>query len=374
MPMELTIEKDVFVKALQKVQSIVEKRTAMPILSNVLLEASDDTLTVVATDLEVGMKSRYQAKVIKNGKITVSAKKLYEITRELPDEKICFSTRDNNWVDISCGKAKFNIVGLSPDEFPSFPKTEDKLLIKLSSVVLNKMIEQTSYAMCHDETKYNLNGIFFKTAVDGEKILLRLVATDGHRLSVAEQEIEAVDNEMLQKGIIFPKKGIMELKKLSDEEESDLMLGFFDNSAILKKEETTVVMRLVDGEFPDYTRVVPTGNNREIVISKELFLHSLKRMAILSSEKFKGIKFEIQSGTMEISSSNPELGEAREEMEVDYSGEKIVTRFNARYLIDVLNILQDEKVMLLLKDEMSPAILKPFSTDDFRSVIMPMRL
>jgi DNA polymerase-3 subunit beta len=372
--MELFIEKEVFVKALQKVQSIVEKRTAMPILSNVLLEAADDTLTVVATDLEVGMKSRYPAKVVQSGRITISAKKTYEIIRELPDEKIRFATRGNDWVDISCGKAKFNIVGLSPDEFPAFPRTDENSFIKLKSAILGKMIEQTSYAMCHDETKYNLNGIFFKTSTEEDKKLLRMVATDGHRLSVAEQEIEAADNEILNKGVIFPKKGILELKKISDEEAGELLLGFVDNSAVIKKESTTIVMRLVDGEFPDYTRVVPSGNNREVIVAKELFSHSLKRMAILSSEKFKGIKFEIQQGIMEISSSNPELGEAREELEVDYSGEKITTRFNARYIQDVLNILDDENVMLLLKDEMSPAILKPVSTGDFKSVIMPMRL
>ena len=372
--MELTIEKDIFAKALQKVQSIVEKRTAMPILSNVLLEATSDSLTVIATDLEVGMKSSYPARVTKDGKITVSAKKLYEITRELPDEKIRISTRSNDWIDISCGKAKFNIVGLSSDEFPSFPKVDESIFIKLESAVLSTMIEQTSYAMCHDETKYNLNGIFFKTTSDGEKSVLRLVATDGHRLSVAEQFIESSENEMLQKGIIFPKKGILELKKLSDEAEGVLLLGFADNSAIIKKDETTVVMRLVDGEFPDYTRVVPVGNNKDITLKRELFLHSLKRMAILSSEKFKGIKFEIQNGSVEISSSNPELGEASEELEAEFSGEKIVTRFNARYLIDVLNVLPDEYITLQLKDEMSPAILKPAEKEDFRSVIMPMRL
>ena len=372
--MELIIEKDVLAKALQKVQSIVEKRTAMPILSNVLLEASDGFLTVVATDLEVGMKSRYPAKVVNEGKITVSAKKLYEITRELPDEKIKISTRQNDWIDISCGKAKFNIVGLSSDEFPSFPKVENSAFTKINSSLLSKMIERTSYAICHDETKYNLNGIFFKTASEENGNILRLVATDGHRLSVAEHTIETTQNEMLQKGIIFPKKGILELKKLSDESDGELLIGFADNSAFVKNEETIVVMRLVDGDFPDYTRVLPVGNNREITLKRELFLHSLKRMAILSSEKFKGIKFEIQTGSVEISSNNPELGEASEELEADYDGERLVTRFNARYLIDVLNVLTDESITLQLRDEMSPAILKPASSDDFKSVIMPMRL
>jgi len=372
--MEFTIEKDAFVKALQKIQGIVERRNTMPILSNVLIEALDDSLTLTATDLEVGMKSRYQAKVYANGKITISAKKLYEIIRELPDEQIKFSTRDNDWVDISCGKAKFNIVGLSPDEFPSFPKIDESGFISLDSITLARMIEQTSYSICHDETKYNLNGILFKVTDENDERLLRLVATDGHRLCVAEQAIESSSFDMLDKGVIFPKKGIFELKKLCDEEISDIKLGFIDNSVAIVKGNTTVVMRLVDGEFPDYKRVVPVGNDKEIIIKKEHFLHSLKRMAILSSEKFKGIKFEITNNFMEISSSNPELGEAREELEVKYSGDKITTRFNARYLIDVLNVVTSDEITLLLKDEMSPAILKQADSDNFISVIMPMRL
>jgi len=372
--MEFTIEKELFVRALQKIQGIVEKRNTMPILSNVLIEAGDETLTFTATDLEVGMKSTYSANVISKGRITLSAKKLYEIIRELPDQPIRLVTKDNNWVDISCGKAKFNIVGLSPDEFPFFPKISENSFISLKSAILSRMIEQTSYAICHDETKYNLNGILFKVTKEDDAPILRLVATDGHRLCLAEQEINNVDIDTLEKGVIFPKKGIFELKKLCDEEESDILLGFIDNSAAIIKGNTTVIMRLVDGEFPDYTRVVPVGNNREIIIKRDLFLHSLKRMAILSSEKFKGIKFEIENGLMEISSSNPELGEAREELEVAHEGAKITTRFNARYLIDVLNVLGEEEILLLLRDEMSPAILKPASGKDFLSVIMPMRL
>lgn len=372
--MEFSIEKDIFGKALQKIQGIVERRNTMPILSNVLIEVTDDSLFVTATDLEVGMKSRYQAKVSKKGKITVSAKKLYEIIRELPDEQIKFSTRDNNWVDITCGKAKFNIVGLSPDEFPSFPKIDESDFITLESTTLAKMIEQTSYSICNDETKYNLNGILFKVSGEvGDKVL-RLVATDGHRLCVAERKIGTESFDILEKGVIFPKKGVYELKKLCDEEVSDIKLCFVDNSAAIIKGNNVVVMRLVDGEFPDYKRVIPSGNDKEVCINKELFLHSLKRMAILSSEKFKGIKFDIDNNVMEISSSNPEFGEAMEELEVKYSGMKITTRFNAKYIIDVLNITSTEDIILALKDEMSPAILKQSDSDEFISVIMPMRL
>lgn len=372
--MEFKVNKETFLKALQKVQGIVEKRNTMPILSNVLIEASGNAIFLTATDLEVGMKSSYPTTVVHEGKITVSAKKIYEIIKELSDDEITFSTRENDWVEIRSGKAHFNIVGLAPEEFPYFPKINEDRFVRMNSTLLREMIEKTSYAICHDETKYNLNGIFVKAVEENGREILRMVATDGHRLSIAEKELAGVIGDELRKGVIFPKKGIFELKKMTEETDDDIMLCFMDNSAVVKKGNTFVVMRLVDGEFPDYTKVLPVNNDKTVTIRREEFLHSLRRMSILSSEKFKGIRFDIKSGSMEISASNPELGEAREELEAGYDGEPLTIRFNARYLIDVLTVLDNESVELNLRDELSPAIMKPAASDDFRSVIMPMRL
>lgn len=371
--MKFSIDKETFLKSLQKVQGIVEKRNTMPILSNVLIEATDDTILVTATDLEVGIKSSYPANVTSGGKITVSAKKLYEIIKELPDQEIFFSVKDNDWVDIACGKAQFSIVGLSSDEFPPFPKVSESSLIGLKGSILKGMIEKTSYAICHDETKYNLNGIYIKLAEEGGTPLLRMVATDGHRLAIAEKEVEGTVSRELAGGVIMPKKGVFELRKICEEEEDDILLGFMDNSAVVKKDNTLVVMRLVDGEFPDYTRVIPANNDKVLAVGREALLHSLKRMSILSSEKFKGIKFEIDQNSLELSTSNPELGEAREDIEVTYPGSQLMVRFNARYLMDVLQVLEEEMVEIVLRDELSPAIVKPEGTG-YMAVIMPMRL
>ncbi|MRR57335.1 MAG: DNA polymerase III subunit beta [Deltaproteobacteria bacterium] len=372
--MEFAIAKDNFLKALQRVQGIVENRKTMPILSNVLIDARPERIDIIATDLEVGMKSSYPANVVKEGKITVSAKKLYEIIKELPESEIRFSTRENDWVDLRCGKAHFNLVGLSPEEFPFFPAVNDSTFLKLDGSLLREMVEMTSFAICHDETKYNLNGIFIKAVEQDNGTLLRMVATDGHRLSMAEREIPAVSSSDLKNGVIFPKKGIFELKKLTDDDDSEIMLSFLDNSSVLKKNDTLVLMRLVDGYFPDYTRVLPADNDKSVTINRENFFHSLRRMAILSSEKFKGIMMELKSGVMEISASNPELGDAREALEVDYAGPDLSIRFNARYLIDVLSVIGEELVNLELKDELSPAVLKPHQGKGFLSVIMPMRV
>ena len=372
--MEFRISKDIFMKALQRIQGIVEKRNTMPILSNALLEVQNDLLYITATDLEVGMKSSYPTKVIKEGKITVSAKKLYEIVKEMPDEEIHFSTKENDWVEIVCGKARFNIVGLSSEEFPYFPKVKEESFIVFKNEILSEMIEKTSYAICYDETKYNLNGVFIKAFQENGNSVLKMVATDGHRLSVSQKVITGNISDELSKGVIFPKKGIFELKKMVEEESGEIMLGFMDNSAVIKKGNTVVVMRLIDGEFPDYTKVIPVNNDRNVQINRDKFLHSLKRMAILSSEKFKGVKIDVNPELIIISSSNPELGEAREEIEVQYEGNGISARFNAKYLIDVLSVMEDREVELKLKDELSPVIMKAVAEDDFMAVIMPMRL
>ncbi len=373
--MEFKIDKEQFLKSLQKIQGIIEKRTSMPILSNVLLEATENRLLVTATDLEVGMKSSYAVEVVTPGKITVSAKKLFEIVKELPNQPIQFSTKENDWVEIKCGKVQFNIVGLSPDEFPYFPEVMEENLFEIEIPLLRGMIEKTAYAICSDETKYNLNGIFIKVEQrDDESNCLKMVATDGHRLSIASGNLKGAVGPELTKGVILPKKGVFEMKKITEEEGGTLLFGFLDNSAVIKRGDFTMIMRLVDGEFPDYNRVIPTMNNQVVTVNKEDFSHSVRRMAILSSEKFKGIMLEIVSGCIKISSSNPDLGDAMEEIDVEYEGDAISVRFNARYLLDVLSVAETDRVEMKFKDELSPSIIVPEKSESFLAVIMPMRL
>jgi len=237
------------------------------------------------------------------------------------------------------------------------------------------MIEKTSYAICNDDTKYNLNGLFTKveTTPAGDQVL-KMVATDGHRLSIANGKLKGTAGPELLKGVILPKKGIYELKKITEEDSGTLLFGFMDNSAVIKRGDSYMVMRLVDGDFPDYNRVIPEANDRIIKVNKEEFVHSVRRMAILSSEKFKGILLEISASSIKISSSNPELGDAMEELDVVYGGEPLAVRFNARYLLDVLGVAETEYVEMKFKDELSPSIIVPEKSDSFLAVIMPMRL
>jgi DNA polymerase-3 subunit beta len=372
--MNFTIEKDIFLKGLGRTQGIVEKRNTIPVLANVLLEGEDGELHVTATDLEVGMRSSYPANIVKPGKITVSAKKLYEIIKELPAREISFTAKDNCWIEVRCGKALFNIVGLSADEFPSFPQSDKASGIVLSSQLCKEIIEKTSFAMSQDESKYNLNGIFLRATESDGQATLRLVATDGHRLSLIDKEIKGSIPAELKRGVILPRKGVMELKRLAEEGDGDLTITFRDNNAVVHKEQTVVVMRLVDGEFPDYERVVPKSNTQEALIAVDPFLHALRRMLILSSEKSRGVKMALKPGQLEVSSSNPELGDAREELDIDYEGPELAIGFNARYLLDILQVQDNDRIRVLFKDQLSPGLLQPENDQGFIAVVMPMRL
>lgn len=369
--MNFTIDKETFLKGLGRVQGIVEKRNTIPVLSNVLLEGSDGELHLTATDLEVGMRTSYPANIRKPGRITVSAKKLYEIIKELPESEVAFTTKENSWIEVKCGKAQFNIVGLSADEFPHFPEPDKAEFLSLSSQLCKEMIEKTFFAVSMDESKYNLNGIYCRVLDDNQ---LRMVATDGHRLSLIDKAVEINANDELGRGVILPRKGLLELKKLADDGEGELQLGFMDNNAVICKEQTVVIMRLVDGEFPDYERVVPKSNENIARIAVDPLLHALRRMIILSSEKSRGVKMLFKSGLLEVSSSNPELGDAREELDMSYEGPELSIGFNARYLLDILQVQDQDQICIYLKDQLSPGLIKPGDPDGYLAVVMPMRL
>lgn len=371
--MRFTIEKDVFLKALGKIQSIVEKRNTIPVLANVLLEATDGDLQVTATDLEVGMRSSYPANIIKPGRVTVSAKKLHEIIKELPDRDVAFNAKENNWIEVQCGKAQFNIVGLAADEYPHFLQLHQETGIVISSGLCKQMIDKTLFAISQDESKYNLNGIYMRF-IPGGQGALRMVATDGHRLSLIDRQIDGQIPAELERGIILPRKGVLELKRLAEEGDADLNIGFHDNNAVVRKGQTVVVMRLVDGEFPDYERVIPKSNDKEALIPVDTFLHALRRMLILSSEKSRGVKMRIAPGLLEVSSSNPELGDAREELDIDYQGDETTIGFNARYLLDILQVQDALRVRVIFRDQLSPTLLRSDQEDGFMAVVMPMRL
>lgn len=367
--MQFKIEKEVFLKALSQVQGIIEKKHTIPILANVHINASEGEITLTATDLEIGVRSNFPAHIISEGKITVSAKKLFEIIRELPDREILFKAKENCWIEINCGKSTFNLVGLSSDEYPKFPDIISNNLLSISSIILNEMIDKTIFSISNDETKYNLNGIFIK--YDDNK--LSMISTDGHRLSYSYIDISD-EFKFFENGLILPKKGIFELRKIISKENENLKIGVIDNNFIVIDDNTILIMRLVDGEFPDYKRVIPEKCSTTSIINKDEFFHALKRISILSSEKTKGIKIIFDKNKAILTSSNPDLGDAREEIDITYSGPEISIGFNSRYILDILQAIDESFIEFHLKDNLSPGMIEPEKNKNFISVIMPMRL
>jgi len=366
--MEFKIQKDIFLNALFKIQGIVDKKHTVPILSNVFIEAYDNKITLSATDLEIGLKTYFECEIIKNGRITISAKKLFEIIKEFPNDFINIKEKNNYWIEISCNKSLFNIVGLPPEEFPKFPEHSHNL-IQFDSNLIDKMIDATVFSVSNDETKFNLTGIFIK--FDNGK--LNFASTDGHRLSVISKSLDFDLGEKFKNGFILPKKGITELNKIIDDRKKLIKIGVTDNLFNYVDENTTFVMRMIDGDFPDYKRVIPQKTNNYSTIDVKKFTDVLKRVSVLSNEKTKGVKINISNDKLIVSSSNPDFGDAKEEMDVIYKGDDITIGFNARYIIDILNVIDEEKINFYIKDNISPGMIVPFNNEDYLSVVMPMR-
>ncbi|MBI5599791.1 MAG: DNA polymerase III subunit beta [Deltaproteobacteria bacterium] len=365
--MELNIDKNDFITVLQRIQGIVEKRNTMPILANVLMEAGGNSVNILATDLEIFIKDTCAASVKKNGSITVNARKLFEIIRQLPESSINIKAGEGDRISIKSGTARFNIVGLSSKEFPAFPIIDEGKLSKIEPEDLKDMVDKTAFAVSTDETRYNINGFFLER---GDSTI-RMVTTDGHRLAMIEKETANIPAE--NGGVILPRKGVTEIRRLL-EEEGAFFFGITKKSATMKKDNTVINIRLIEGEFPDYKQVVPKDNDRRAVLEKNNLLDSLKRVSILSSEKVKGVKFAFSDGKLVLSSSSPDIGDATEELPAEYNGGDMEIAFNARYFIEALEAIGDEKVAIELKDPLSPGLLKPAGAGAYTYIVMPMRL
>jgi DNA polymerase-3 subunit beta len=384
--MSFEIHKREFLKGLSLIQSVTGRRTTLPILSHILMEWEKNSLYLTGTDLETGIREELPATAQQSGKASVSGKKLYEIVRELPEETIQIQKKENHWITLQCGKSLFNLVGLDPDEFPSLPTYQDGYFSRVSTHLIKEMIEKTAFAASNEESRYHLNGILFlqkkqgpvssSTEQEGKEIL-RMVATDGHRLSLIDREGETIHG--IEKGIIIPKKGVLEIKKMIGEgdEEAAMEIYFDQSHGFFKFGKSLMVIRLIDGEFPEYEQVIPKGNDKKLVMEKERIYGCLRRVSTMASERVEGIKVSLKKNSVEISSYHQDFGDAKEEVEVVYEGPPLEMGFNARYLIEALNVIDTDEVIMELKDEGSPGIIKPPSSKDSSHqlcIIMPMRI
>lgn len=368
--MNLTITKEKIISGLQAVQNVVSTRTTLPILSNVLLRAENNRLELTATDLDVTVSCGVEAQVNKMGMTTVPVKRLFGIVRELGNSEIEVEVDDKNVTSVRSGPSFYKINGLGADEFPPLPKFKEDKKVVLPQETVRNMLKKTVFAVSTDETRYVLNGIFF--SLKDHK--LTMVATDGRRLALADEEVELPEKG--QGDFIVPAKAVNELTRLM-QEKGEVEMKYAENQAAFtlrdeKGESLLVVTKLIEGNYPNYKQVIPGETKERISLIRDEFLHALRRAEFMTSEKANSVKLTFGKNNLSITANSPDVGEARESIAINYKGKEMAVAFNPRYLIDPLNALVNDEVFLELIDELSPGVLK--INGPFLYVVMPMRL
>jgi len=370
--MEFTIQREELLKELQRLQGVVEKKNTIPILSNTYLSAGKDEIELVATDLELGIRTATRAKVTDPGAITLSSKKLYEIVRLLPEDQVSFKQQDNNWVQIACARSRFRMVGLPKDDFPPLPKYDFGTAVPLDAKVFRAMISRVLFASTSDDARYPLQGVLTILS----KNQLSMAATDGHRLAYVRHQKalrKPVEKEIR---VIVPRKTLTEISRIDWDDAEELLFGAHENRVFFKSGGLLLASSTVEGTFPAYEKVIPKDSDKVMEMEVADFADAVRRVSLLSNERSRAVKLSLQPGRIEISSSNPEMGEAREMVEVGYRGSQLEIGFNARYLLDFLSAVNEPKFSLHLKDEQTQGMLTPLSDGDmeYRYIVMPMRI
>lgn len=382
--MELRISVAELSRVVSLAQGVVQRKNTMPILSHVLLEAGTDAdgngrLQLVATDLDVGIKASRPCEVISPGSVTIPARALADMVRVLPGPDVVLKRLPNQHIEVKSGRTKARLMALAADEFPSLPAYEQATFVKIDQTLLTDMVDKTLYAASTDETRYNLNGVFFEPpqTPDGP---LTMVATDGHRLVRVERTFEGAGNFRLKGPVILPRKGLSELKRVLDGSEAGpdgantIELGFHDNHAVVKKGSTVLGMRLVEGQFPDYKQVIPKLADKIVRVTRAELVESLKRVSVLAQDKMQPVKLAISKDQLVVGCTNPETGEITDDVPVEYAGQSLEVAFNARYLVEALASLDDRNVLLKVTDNLSPGLLVGVDEPRHLCVVMPMRL
>lgn len=373
-PLTVSIDRGVLLKALAHVQSVVERRNTIPILSNILISAADGSLQLSATDMDIDIIEQVDAKVEVSGATTVPALTFYDIIRKLPEgADIKLDNTDNNGrLTVKAGRSKFALATLPIEDFPSTSQVEYSHQFELDASELRRLIDRTRFAISTEETRYYLNGIYMHATQNNGVDVLRVVSTDGHRL--ARLEIPMPEGASGMPGIIIPRKTVLELRKLIDETEDTIGISLSDNRIRFAFQNIVLSSKLIDGTFPDYSRVIPTDNDKNLDVDAKVLADAVDRVSTISSEKSRAIKLSLEKGRLVLSAQSPDQGSASEELEVAYQSDAIEIGFNSRYLMDCLQQIDGEVSQLVFADGVSPAIIQDAADKSALYVLMPMRV
>jgi DNA polymerase-3 subunit beta len=374
--MKIRISSEALTDELGKLQGVVSQRSTLAILSNALLEAKDGRLTLHATDLDTAISTSLDCEVLEEGSVTLQAKSLFDIVKSLEEETLELETEENYWANLQSGSVSCRIVGTHPDDFPQILDTAQVDTYPIGTDVLLEMIDKTLFSVSTDDARANLTGAFFK--VTDENTLL-MVSTDGHRLSkveVAPEEFSPGSDAPpeLREGIIIPRKGLSELRRNIDPKGAELSFGLVDNNVVFKHGPMSMSVRLIEGTFPDFTQVLPEETDQKSFVSRDLFTQSLKFVSLFASPKTNNVRLQLSDEGLELYASDPDRGEGRKVIPADYDGQTVKAGYNYKYLLDVLNVLEDDTVSLEIIDTLSPTLLREPGDEKSLFVVMPMRL
>lgn len=366
--MKLTIQRETLLKPLQQVAGVVERRQTLPILANILLNATRKGVKLTATDLEVELQTEASVNITEPGDCTLPARKLLDICRTLPEGAAIDITVKEDRAQIRSGKSRFTLATMPPGEFPVVDKVKSARTFHIAQKELRRLIEQTAFSMAQQDVRYYLNGLMLEPSPG----MVRAVATDGHRLALCEFDADVGDGEAQQ--VIVPRKGVQELHRLLEDDETPLQVEIGTNHIRITTAELRFTSKLIDGRFPDYNRVIPKSADKRLVVKRELLRQALTRTSILSNEKYRGIRLDISKNNIKIQAHNPDQEEAIEEIEVRYEDDPLLIGFNVTYLLDVLAAINADEIEIMLSDANSSALINNHGTMNCRYVVMPMRL
>ncbi len=376
MSLIFNISRDDFLAGLASIQNVTGKKGTIAILSNVLIEAQGESIILTATDLEIGIRNSLPADVITDGTVTLPAKKLFEIVRESSSDQIHVEIGENSWAKITADSTDYSLAGMPSEEFPTFPEYDENNIVSLESDQLKNLIDKTIFSVAAEgESQFNLTGVLLERDKKEGKNILRMVSSDGHRLSLMES---VVDTDLaplnMERTILIPRKGMQEIRKFADTADA-LTIGFEEKQAVVKTENSIIIIRLMNGDFPDYKNIIQVINSdKHLNISRQQLLHSMKRINLFTEDRYNAVQFDIGGNLLTLSSQSMDIGSAKDEIPVEYEDEELKLGFNGKYFVDTLSVMSSDTVKAFINSEESPCMLQGDDDPGFVSIIMPMKI